>query len=247
MKVSLVCVAKNEDRYVSEWIDYHTKLGFDEIVMFQNDWLCPVERGNLTKSVRNGVGVQVGCYNEYLKEACKSGAVDWVAFLDIDEFLVLKRHRSVKEFLADYGGETAVGVNWYFFGNSGLSEAGEGLLGRFKMRCARMDRHVKSIVNVGECAKAKAFMRDPHALNVPWTDTLGREVLGPYNERPNPSVAQINHYWAKTLPEFREKVDRGRATCPLKRSMKDYNGHLGFYNEVEDLLAYEFMYGGKSA
>ena len=34
MKVVLVCIAKDEDNYVEEWLDYNHKLGFDEIIMY---------------------------------------------------------------------------------------------------------------------------------------------------------------------------------------------------------------------
>jgi phosphosulfolactate synthase (CoM biosynthesis protein A) len=36
MKVALVCVAKNEDNYIDEWLNYYNKLGFDNIFMYQN-------------------------------------------------------------------------------------------------------------------------------------------------------------------------------------------------------------------
>ena len=31
IKVALVCVAKSEDYYLEEWLDYNNKLGFDKI------------------------------------------------------------------------------------------------------------------------------------------------------------------------------------------------------------------------
>ena len=34
MKIALVCLAKNEDFYIDEWIKYHTKLGFDHIYIY---------------------------------------------------------------------------------------------------------------------------------------------------------------------------------------------------------------------
>jgi hypothetical protein len=37
-KIALVCMAKNEDYYLQEWINYHLKLGFDGIHIFQNNW-----------------------------------------------------------------------------------------------------------------------------------------------------------------------------------------------------------------
>ena len=38
MKIALVCIAKNEDNYIHEWINYHLKLEFDSIFIYENDW-----------------------------------------------------------------------------------------------------------------------------------------------------------------------------------------------------------------
>lgn len=38
MKVNLVAVAKNESRYIGEWLEYHQKLGFNEIIIYDNRW-----------------------------------------------------------------------------------------------------------------------------------------------------------------------------------------------------------------
>ena len=37
-KIALVTMAKDEDLYLQEWIDYHLKLGFDDIFIYQNNW-----------------------------------------------------------------------------------------------------------------------------------------------------------------------------------------------------------------
>ena len=41
MRTALVCIAKNEDNYLDEWIKYHLKLGFSEIFVYQNNWRYP--------------------------------------------------------------------------------------------------------------------------------------------------------------------------------------------------------------
>ena len=38
MKLALVAIAKDEDNYLREWLDYHFKIGFDEIYVYQNNW-----------------------------------------------------------------------------------------------------------------------------------------------------------------------------------------------------------------
>lgn len=34
MKTALVCIAKNEDHYIDEWLKYYLKLGFADIFIF---------------------------------------------------------------------------------------------------------------------------------------------------------------------------------------------------------------------
>lgn len=38
MKSLLLCIAKDEDLYLAEWLAYHTKLGFTNICVIQNNW-----------------------------------------------------------------------------------------------------------------------------------------------------------------------------------------------------------------
>jgi hypothetical protein len=34
MKTALVCIAKDEDHYIDEWLLYHLKLGFSDIFVY---------------------------------------------------------------------------------------------------------------------------------------------------------------------------------------------------------------------
>ena len=34
MKTALVCIAKDEDNYIDEWLKYHLKLGFSNIYVY---------------------------------------------------------------------------------------------------------------------------------------------------------------------------------------------------------------------
>lgn len=38
MKKAIICIAKNEDLYIDEWIQYHLKIGFDRVFVYQNNW-----------------------------------------------------------------------------------------------------------------------------------------------------------------------------------------------------------------
>lgn len=38
MKIAVVAIAKDEDRYLADWIDYHHKISIDEFFIYQNNW-----------------------------------------------------------------------------------------------------------------------------------------------------------------------------------------------------------------
>jgi hypothetical protein len=67
MRVALVCIAKNEDPYIQEWIDYNKKLGFDDIFIYQNDWRWDGESENVHKFVIDGKSKQREAYNHFIK------------------------------------------------------------------------------------------------------------------------------------------------------------------------------------
>ena len=37
MKVAICIEIKNENRYIREWLEYHKKLGFDNIILYDNN------------------------------------------------------------------------------------------------------------------------------------------------------------------------------------------------------------------
>ena len=37
MKTTIVAIAKRENKYIREWIEYYLKLGFDNIVLYDNN------------------------------------------------------------------------------------------------------------------------------------------------------------------------------------------------------------------
>ena len=39
MNTAICCIAKYENRYLKEWVDYHMELGFDQIFIFDNNTL----------------------------------------------------------------------------------------------------------------------------------------------------------------------------------------------------------------
>lgn len=236
MKVALVCIAKNEDPYIEEWVSYNKKLGFDDIFVYQNDWRWSGESENVYKLEIDGLDKQRACYNDFIVK--NHDKYEWAAFFDVDEFLVLKKHNNIKHFISDYVGFQAVGINWVLFGDNGRTfTSGDcGLVKRFTKRQKDVNEHVKCIVKLDPNIRM-----DIHNPKSSWVDTHKRLNNGPFTKIHTDDIAQINHYFCKTREEFQLKCDRGRADSPTyKRTMEDFDRHN--FNETEDLTAYNFFY-----
>jgi hypothetical protein len=67
MRIVLVCIAKNEEKYIQEWIDYHFKLGFDSIYIYENDWKSNIVQDNVTTISFNGRAKQMPAYNHFIE------------------------------------------------------------------------------------------------------------------------------------------------------------------------------------
>ena len=158
MKIALVCIAKNEDDYIQEWVNYNKKLGFDDIFIYQNDWICQIDEPNLIKIEFNGLNQQTNAYNNFIQNYHNN--YDWVAFFDVDEFLVLKKHNNIKEFIMDYDEYSSIGINWVLFGDNDLNSVDNNyeVLSRFTKRQSSINPHIKSIIKfISEQKSLTAF------------------------------------------------------------------------------------------
>lgn len=239
MKVALVCVAKNEDPYIQEWIDYNLKLGFDDIIIFQHEWDFEIRHPQVKTYKIIGENIQVPTYNHFLKNY--EGIYDWAAFFDVDEYLVLKKHKNIKSFIEDYSMFNNIAINWVLFGDNNIQEFSESdtsVVNRFTKRQKSINRHIKTITKVN----SNYNFLTPHNTNSMWVSPNNKLGTGPFNPEGEDQVAQINHYFCKTKMEFEEKIKRGRADTKKGqgiRTWQDFDNHN--FNEVEDLSAKNFF------
>lgn len=281
LKTALVCIANSEERYIGEWTDYHLKLGFSDIFIFQNNWrvdesafrgikrcsalergerVLDIDRKRVHLCIGDGDRVQERCYDRFIREFHKN--YDFGCFFDVDEFLCLKKHDNVSDFLSEYIEYKAVGINWRLFGNSGLTEVNDSdysLVGRF-VRCgSKLNRHIKTCINFKLSKSELQFRSNPHFVGYvdngkPSDVTISADkknyVTGPFNGTDDLMDVQLNHYYCKTDEEFIDnKIPKSR--CDIPRSMRsrmqgnyyprDFDSHNE--NDVVDLTALEFYFG----
>ena len=257
MNVALVCIAKNEDHYIDQWIDYHFKLGVSKVFVYQNNWRYGGKYvGNeLVELIEfDGVNRQLPAYNQFIQQ--HYAEFDWAGFMDVDEFVVLKQHKDLQSFLADYADYKAVGLNWSMFSSNGLQFNGEYSLVKRFVKCKReLLGEIKTFINFNK-AKDTLHFNYPHSVsecNCTIAVDKTHFINGPLHKADlkDREIAYINHYIAKTKKEWEQKMARGWPwPAPIipnyqQQWFKKWNRPQ--YSQMEDLTAYNFMYGDEDA
>ncbi|GEM_PF-1902278 len=220
-RLAICAIFKNEAPYLLEWIAYHRVVGFDHFYLYDNDstdgGAALIRRSPLAAHVtltqwppRPG---QLSAYRHFIDHHAQ--ACDWVAFIDIDEFLLPLTDRSVRPVLDRLPPASAVLVHWRVFGPSGWVERPDGLvIDNYTMRAEDgfpANRHVKSIVR---CADLLDVTANPHEFRLRGQpcDTTGRPVrnIG-IQETACHEALVINHYQTRSRQDWLEKIHRGSA------------------------------------
>jgi len=221
--VVVVCIVKDEADYLEEWIAYHVALGVDHFVIYDNGSTdgsaalleCYINHGLVTRIDWPIGGGQLAAYNHALRMF--GATADWLAFYDIDEFLVPLLDDDIPSFLERFPEAADVRVPRVEFGFSGHRAAPSGLSIDAYTQVANvldldpsLPPRVKSIVQPGSVSAIDihlAFPADDPAPGSP-TATAEESVRG---------VAQLNHYYTRSFDEFEAKRFRGSATGRIAR------------------------------
>jgi hypothetical protein len=257
---TLVATAKNEGPYLWEWVAYHRSIGFDNIIIFQNDsddltseiLTCLQEIGvvkYLYNHAKQGAH-QVSAYKRSARQAEYQSA-DWIMALDLDEFLVVKTGDGTLDALFRALPPChRIFVNWRLFGSAGISELDEGLVtDRFTV-AEWEDWIIKHVRPYKSLYKRVAFQRPgvhkPH--NYLLEDELitinGSGLTSDKFETRNfqcddpdaRSLVQVNHYIVKDAQSFAMKAAKGSAHQSNRAIDKDYWNMRNKNQQFDDLI-----------
>ena len=217
--------------YIDEWVDYHIALGFQTIFVYDNSDDFELQ-GWYSKRFHNGTdhvkivhwpgGVQqLPAYANCTKEIQEHQTHSWIAFIDNDEFFVIKdtkKYPFIMDLLDSVPEEAGgLAVNWHRFDSSNQTKyEAKPLTLRFNHYTINI--HVKIIARTN---KIKDIGPNPHTARyvnetIKSLDTNGRVVVGPFNDRRPTDVLVLNHYHTKSLEEYKLRCKRGRPTVDMK-------------------------------
>lgn len=245
-KLSVCAVVKNEAPYISEWLEFHRRQGVDFFILYDNNstdgtWeilKSYIQTGYVQLYRWATAPVQFIAYNDAL--ALYRNKTEWMAFLDVDEFLYSPTGEKVSELLGKYGDAAAIAVHWVLYGSNGhLKKENGRVIERFTRRAPLPDRHTKAIVQPNKTLKVGP---NPHHFIVRGnTVDEHKIVLKDFQGLKEPASADIlrvAHYHVKSREEYFErkstKADPG--TNKFADNIEErFVAHDR--NEVEDLSA----------
>jgi hypothetical protein len=260
--VSICAIVKDEARYILEWIAFHKSIGVDHFYIYDNqstdgttDILLRLEAAGLLTRVSwpnstpavvaSGLGPQVPAYNDFLRFRDQT---EWVGYIDIDEFVVLRDTDNIKDWLNHYDDCAAVGINWRIFGSSGRADYTDELsIERFTRRAPLKftpNRHVKTFARAALIRTASCHI--PAMRDRPVVDIFKRPINAVHNglhDEVCDGAVQLNHYFTRSLSEWELKRARGRVSRAEQddirlRTQRDFDLHDR--NEEEDRSALRF-------
>lgn len=201
-KLAICAIMKNEGPYLREWIEYHRLVGVDKFYLYDNDSsddtkriLAPyIKSGLVEYTYFPGEKRQLPAYQDCIARFKMDAK--WIAFVDLDEFIVPKKYNTITELLDTMPGNISqVVIDWEIFGSNGHQTKPVGLvMDNYTMR-ARKSWLYKSIVN-----PRMVLALDCHEHDVAfWTHHVSRKN------------AQVNHYYCKSFAEYQRRATRGDA------------------------------------
>lgn len=237
---ALCAIMRNEGPFVLEWIAHHRALGFDQIIIYDNESTDDLPR--LCHSLSNAGAIiyrpwpdpELGCVISpqilAYQHAVANLTTNWLCCLDADEFLVLEHASTIQEFLANAGlAGMPIALNWKLFGSSGAIDASPDPVTERFIRCGS-DLHPANAViktfgprwllHAGAHIHIHGW---PLVAGQFYVDASGARVEVESNTFLRPPCwkhAWINHYIVKSREEFERKRVRGDASVPMGREDK---------------------------
>lgn len=228
MYVGVVMSIRECNEYLHEWVEHHLKLGFDRIILIDNnepDGPNPLDvvpeyrdkityvdiRGNHEKDRQNKTNTLV-----YQK---LHNAFNWLFFFDSDEYIFLNKDSNIKQYLSrpEFYKADVIGINWRLMSDNDLIlKDDRPVIERFTEFCPNdyktiynlvpQNFHIKSAVR---CSYDDIWFNHPHfpranrVLNT--VNGSGRPIKPqcPFCEY-DFTLIELRHYQTKSTQEFCE-------------------------------------------
>ena len=231
IKVCICTLAKDENKYILEFVEHYKKYGIDKIYLYDNndidgerfddilrkyieDEFVLIKDWRGIKGTSTYYGIMDSCYQTYHDQ------YDWLIFYEIDEFLYLKNYKNIKSYLISnrFKKCESIQLNWvHMSDNNKIYYENKSLAERFPEIGKNVNRYkfnkicfVKTIIR-GHLKNINITHNHFLSKKLKACNGFGRmnKNKGILSLRPDYEYNYIKHYYSKSAQEFVEKINRG--------------------------------------
>jgi hypothetical protein len=220
--ISACLIIKNNIDLLEQWLQYHLFIGFEHVYLIDNhsdpklfEYASVnnyIKQNKITYIYDDTPKYQVPGYNYVLKTYGHES--QWIAFLDCDEFIVLKQHNTIGDFIKNYENFAGVSICWYLFGSNNHLKHQPNLFEKYTMR-KPLSCFVKTIVQPKYVIKMRVHHVEKSVKGKITVDEAKKEVNGMHTLYQNSRYIQLNHYIVRSRNDFQ-----------LKNKVGGANGHI---------------------
>ncbi|KAL4537199.1 hypothetical protein Ndes2526B_g04892 [Nannochloris sp. 'desiccata'] len=230
--VAVCVVVRDAHDDIAEWVHYHRKLSISKFYIYDHESTPPLSRVLRPWIYQGIVEYQTISPSNFSQHASKRPQLygydkclqdhgnkhQWLAFIDVDEFLVFQQGPPVQNLpalLQGYENFSALAVHWILFGSAGRDvRPVRGTLRSYPLAVPRNHTYhlyVKTIANT----KCTVRTTDsPHVFQHNCTRPAVRTNYSPVHSQtaddlPVHSLLALHHYATRSAQEFEIKMARG--------------------------------------
>lgn len=263
-KIAICAIFKNEALYLREWIEYHKIVGVEHFYLYNNNseddyqsvLASYISEGTVTLLQWPQNQAQIQCYHDGIDRF--KDETEWMAFIDIDEFIVPNSTDNIYDFLKPFQKKRPVVIAyWKMFGTSGLLKRDtDGLVTKDLTVCWN------KYINIGKIFFNTAFHFDKNnkrnkilhhyawgkwgSISIPPVNifnkmcTFGKNPIPRRVERDNFPL-QINHYFTKTYEEYLHKKAKGDVYFKINPHDEAYFYEHEMKSQSVDYKIYKYL------
>lgn len=216
MKTAICAIIKDEHRFLEEWIEWHLGLGFDAIHLFEDkgskshEEICEkysnvyLRRYEDDEELQEIIAPKFGNKKQcrLYQWFCGRSQADWVAFIDIDEFMMFEEGWNLHRFCEEFSDYPAVHLYWKMKGASGHIERPScGVVDAYTEDAPFIKQddgwNMKSLVNIRKGLGMRTVHHANGAVRTDGTDGEGRPIY---------DKAWLNHYFTKSWEDWCDRI-----------------------------------------
>lgn len=222
-----ICLLTNEPEYLEEWLEHHRNMDFDHFFIYFDSNTKIDDYPNLEEKdcsfkiwdCQNSPNGQMKAY----EDCCKLSNMDYLLFIDSDEFIMTKNSMNIKQVLENlyyaHGKFDGLALYWRFYGNNPPFEV-RNPVKNYKQY--HENGHIKILIN----PKKVISFPNPHLCITKGKiiNELGDIVKEPVGIHTSKNI-WIKHIWTRSRKEWATKVNRKGWYEYYDRKMEEFDNY----------------------